>query len=196
MTTLVNGLIETMRIEEALVVQEAQRSALDRYFPNTVTINHITCLAGLSVIYGKLDRVEEALTIHRDLYSKYVALYGPAAETTIREVVNVLIALLNLQRYDAVKAFALEQIPVARRHLGPDHFQTLKLRLTYSQALFYDKSCSIEDMIESHTILKDVDRRWRRVLGPTHPDVQMVEVAISTVGNAIACARRRSRVGT
>ena len=71
-----------------------------------------------------------------------------------------------------------------------------KLRLTYAQALFYDKSCSIEDMIESHTILKDVDRRWRRVLGPTHPDVQMVEEATSTVGNAIACARRRSRVGT
>ena len=61
----------------------------------------------------------------------------------------------------------------------------------YAQALFYDKSRSIEDMIESHTILKDVDRRWRRVLGPTHPEVQMVEEAICHVGNEIASVRLR-----
>ena len=49
---------------------------------------------------------------------------------------------------------------------------------------------TIDDMIASETILKDVDRILRRILGPTHPEAKVVQEGLRAVSDQIARARR------
>ena len=45
-------------------------------------------------------------------------------------------------------------------------------------------------LIASETILKDVDRILRRILGPTHPEAKVVQEGLRAVSDQIARARR------
>ena len=61
-------------------------------------------------------------------------------------------------------------MPVARRVLGENHDDTLRLRWNYAMALYGDG-----DLREAVTTLEDTVRIARRVLGGTHPTTAAIE---------------------
>ena len=66
-------------------------------------------------------------------------------------------------------------MPVARRVLGASHEVTLKMRLNYAEALYRDDGATLDDRRESVTMLEEVERIARRVLGGAHPVTEGME---------------------
>ena len=76
-------------------------------------------------------------------------------------------------KYDEACSFASERIPECQRVLGTEHENTLFLRTIYAHAL------SASDPEQAETILVDVTRIARRVLGPSHPRTSYAERSLS-----------------
>ena len=79
------------------------------------------------------------------------------------------------------------QIPLAVRKLGNDHVKTLTLRWKYATAIQLSKDSSQDDHNYSVTILEDVERRARRVLGEHHPTTVDIRYTLSR-GRQLAAA--------
>ena len=69
----------------------------------------------------------------------------------------------------------LKTIPVARRVLGDDVENTLRLRWLYGMALCDDPGVTLDDLREAVTTLEDAARISRRVLGSTHPTTESLD---------------------
>ena len=83
-----------------------------------------------------------------------------ASFVTISCVANTL---SKMRRFDEVRNFAPDRIAACQRVLGAEHENTLFLRTIYAHALI------TSDPEQAETILVDVTRIARRVLGPSHP---------------------------
>ena len=129
----------------------------------------------LATTYDALGRHEEALRLRRDVYSGHVRLHGEEHSQTILNANNIVLSLLNLQRFEEVKALLRKTLPVTRRVLGENHESTLKARWVYAAALRLDPGATLDDFREAVTTLEDATRIARRVLGPSHPFVEMIE---------------------
>ena len=57
-----------------------------------------------------------------------------------------------------------------RRALGPTDAHTIVVRQNYAETLFGDTRASRADIRQAVTILEDVVRALRRILGKHHPD--------------------------
>ena len=62
-------------------------------------------------------------------------------------------------------------IPVTRRVLGERDALSLKMRWIYADAVYKDPAATLDDLRESVNTLEDTERKARRVLGGSHPDV-------------------------
>ena len=69
-------------------------------------------------------------------------------------------------------------MPVARRVLGDNHGDTLRLRWNYADALYNDPGATLDDLREAVTTLEDAERIARRVFGSAHPTTAGVEGAL------------------
>ena len=69
-------------------------------------------------------------------------------------------------------------IPVARRALGENDENTLKILWSYAMTLYKDRSSTLEDLREAVTTLEDTERIARRVLGGAHPNTTGIEGAL------------------
>ena len=78
--------------------------------------------------------------------------------------------LSKMRRFDEVRNFAPDRIAACQRVLGAEHENTLFLRTIYARALFFE-----DDPEQAETILVDVTRIARRVLGPSHPRTTTAE---------------------
>ena len=58
---------------------------------------------------------------------------------------------------------------MARRVLGENHEETLKLRWDYARSLCEDDGATLDDLREAVTTFEDATRIGRRVLGAAHP---------------------------
>ena len=81
--------------------------------------------------------------------------------------------LSKMHRYDEVRSFAPARIAECQRVLGAEHENTLFLRTIYAHAL------SASDPEQAETILIDLTRIARRVLGPSHPRTSYAERSLS-----------------
>ena len=92
-----------------------------------------------------------------------------------------LIELLGATReFEEAKSLAREKIPAIINRHGPDHTLTLEVRTWYARALFLEG----EDLSEAATILEDVWRRSRRVLGEAHPETERARKFLEEVRSA------------
>ena len=66
-------------------------------------------------------------------------------------------------------------MPVARRVLGDNHGDTLRLRWNYAQSLSKDPNATLDDVREAVTMLEETERISRRVLGGAHPVTAGIE---------------------
>ena len=66
-------------------------------------------------------------------------------------------------------------VPVARRVLGENDENLLKIRWTYAQSLYEDPAATPDDLREAVTTLEETARTARRVLGGAHPLTEGIE---------------------
>ena len=66
-------------------------------------------------------------------------------------------------------------MPVARRVLGENDDLTLRMRKIYALALYADSAATLNDQREAVTMLEDLERIARRVLGGAHPITEWVD---------------------
>ena len=134
MGALGNGLRE-WRPNEALPVLEAELSLLRRYWSHDekATINTQSNLASC---LADLERHDEALVLHREIYARAVAALGVSHKYAIMSGSNVAQNLFMLRHFDEAAALLRDQLlPVARQSLGADSDVILKLNQTLSVTL-------------------------------------------------------------
>ena len=88
---------------------------------------------------------------------------------------NLVLSLLDLERFEEVRSLLREMMPVAQRVLGESNSLTLKLRRIYAQALYRDPGATLDDLREAVTTGEETAQTARRVLGGAHPITSSVE---------------------
>ena len=66
-------------------------------------------------------------------------------------------------------------MPVARRVLGDNDENTLKIRWKYAKALYGDPGATLDDLREAVTTLEDLEKIARRVFGGEHPATENIQ---------------------
>ena len=69
----------------------------------------------------------------------------------------------------------LKMIPVARRVLGDNAEDTLRMRKVYARALYEDDGATLRAIRKAVTTLEDTERIARRVFGGAHPLTRRIE---------------------
>jgi hypothetical protein len=186
MGVLGDGLYHGKHCEDALSVQEAELAMMRRV---GVTEHNIlitqSCLAST---YHSLGRLDDALSLRREVYSGHLRLYGEEHGETLLEAGNLVSSLGLLERFGEAKSLLRKTMPVARRTLGDDSRTTLGMRKWYAQALYNDPAATLDDIREAVSILEDTDRTARRVLGGAHAFTGGVEDALREA-RAVLAAR-------
>ena len=129
----------------------------------------------LATSYQTLGRLDEALRLRRDVYSKRLRLSGEENERTLTVANNYAMSLLRLQRVEEAKSLMRRFMPVARRVLGDNNENTLKMRSVYADALYFDPAATRDDLRESVETYEDAGQIARRVLGDAHPLTEWIE---------------------
>ena len=107
-TELGNGLCATNQDSDALPVREVELSMMRRLgTPEDILVVQ----SNLGITYEALGRVEEALSMKRDVYSGYARLLGEEHEHTLRTAYNYALTLINLQRFEEAKSLMHEAEP-------------------------------------------------------------------------------------
>ena len=168
MTQLGNGLSEADRHEDRLAILEVQLATQQRLGSSEEQI--LVTRSNLSVGLFNLGRLEESVAIQREVYAREKKLFGPTHWKTLNSGNGIVCALFKQGHYAAAKTLSRKLIPQCRRALGPEDDVTLLLRCNFAEVLYSDAGASRADILEAVTILEDVARARRRVLGAHHPD--------------------------
>ena len=129
----------------------------------------------LAIAYGALGQDERALSMERDIYSKTLKLYGKEDEKTLRAAMNCASSLADLKRFEEARSLLRKTMPVARRVLGEDGEDTIRMRWLSASALYMDASATLDDLREAVTTLGETTWTARRVFGGSHPITFSVE---------------------
>merc|ERR1711991_582481 len=118
--------------EDALPVKEAELAMLWRLGASL----HETLVtqSNLANTYMKVGRLESALQIKRDVYSGRVKKDGEEHKYTLIAANNYSSSLNSLERFEEAKSLLRKTMPVARRVLGDNDENTLRLRWSYAKA--------------------------------------------------------------
>jgi len=177
-----SGLHEAGHHDDALSVQEAELAMMRRLGAPEGII--LTTQSNLASTHHQLGRVEEALSLRRDVYSGTLKLYGEEHAETLLEANNYANGLCSLERLAEAKELLRRTIPVARRVLGESHETTLRMRWNYADALCMDNP-TLDDICEGVTTLEEIEPTARRVLGSAHPLTAGIERSLRAVRAAI-----------
>ena len=167
MNLLGNGLDTAGRHEDALPVREAGLAMRLRVGESEDAI--LGTRGNLALTYEKLGRLEQSLTIRREVYSGRLRLNGNEHEETLRAANNYAVTLRDLQRFGEAKSLLRKPMLVARRVLGENDDLTLRMRWMYAQSIYRDPGATLDDFREAVTTLEEIERTARRVLGGAHP---------------------------
>ena len=167
MNLLGNGLDTAGRHEDALPVREAGLAMRLRLGESEDAI--LGTRGNLALTYEKLGRLEQSLTIRREVYSGRLRLNGNEHEETLRAANNYAVTLRDLQRFGEAKSLLRKPMLVARRVLGENDDLTLRMRWMYAQSIYRDPGATLDDFREAVTTLEEIERTARRVFGGAHP---------------------------
>ena len=173
MGQLGNGLYRANQATEALSVQKALLS-LHRRLGSPIG-NFLPLQSNMASTYTELGRLDEAISLRRDVYSERLRLYGEEHEDTLLAALNYADTLCKLRHFAEPKLLLNRTIPVALRVLGAEDTTTLKMRWAYARALYMDPAVTLDDLQEAVTSLEELVRTARRVFGNTHPFTRDLE---------------------
>jgi len=169
------GLNEAKHHEDALSVREAELSTLRRLdAPGDILVVQ----GNIANSYQMLGQLEKSLSMRRDVYSGTLKLRGEEGDDTIREANNYAGCLVSCQRFEEAKVLLRKTMPVARRVLGESNHLTLRMRLNYAGAFYFDTGASLDDLREAVNTLEETERTARRVLGGAHPLTEAIEKSL------------------
>ena len=186
MTVLGNSLSDANRHDDALCVKEARLSMLRRL--GAPEGDMLIVQGNLASTYAKLGRLDEALSMRRDVYSGRTKLNGEEHETTLLAASNWANCLNELKRYQEAKSLLRKQIPVARRVLGESDNVTLRVRWYYARAICNEPGATLDAVREVVTTFEDIERIARRVLGGENPLTSSIAEDLQDARAAL-CAR-------
>ena len=169
MMELGNGLDATTYHKDALTaltVREADLAMRRRLGGTEEDI--LDAQSNLATAYARLERLEEAMLLRRDVYSGRLRLNEEHINTFIAAI-NHAISLKDLSRFEEAKSLLRETMPVARRVLGESNDVMLRLRWNYADALYKDDDATLDDLREAVYTLEETTRTAQRVLGGAHP---------------------------
>ena len=172
MRQLGSGLHAAQHYGDALSVRETELSTwrLGDSEHNILIAQH-----NLATTYSSLGRAEESLRMRRDVYAGRLRRNGEKDVVTIVAAQNYATCLAGLQRFEEAKSVSRTTLPVARRVLGESDDLTLRIRWTYAMTLYRDPVATLDDLRLAVTMLEDLERTARRVLGATHPLASGIE---------------------
>ena len=176
MTELGNALETVRNHTDALTVKMAQLSMLRRVGASEDSI--LIALGNLANSYQKLGRRTEALNMYRDVYSGWLEFGGEEDRSTLIAAINYANCLISLEHFKEAKALMRKAMPVAQRVLGESQVTTLKMRLVYAKALYYDPGATLDNLREAVTTLEETEQTARRVLGGAHPTAAETEKSL------------------
>jgi len=193
MTILGNGLSEAEHYDDAVAVYEAELATEERLGGKEEGETLIT-RGNLAICYYNLGQLDEALSMQREVYagrqsmSEYFLRLGNQGIA----VCNLTEYLVAAREFEEAQSLAREELPAIIDRHGPDGSLTLEVRAWYARALFRADGASEDDVAEALTILEDVLRRSKRVLGDSHPDTERARKFLEEVGSARADAAEES----
>ena len=170
------GLCTAGHKENALTVQQAELSMRRRLGASEDQM--LVVQTNLAATYEMLGRLDEALSLQRDVYSGRLKLSGEEHRSTLLAANNYAMTLNTLKRRGEVKSLLRKTMPVVRRILGENDATTLTTRSIYADALFRDAAATLDDLREAVTTFEDAARIARRVLGGAHPLTTGIEAEI------------------
>ena len=176
MSVLGNGLSDAEYDTDAMSVKEATLAMLRRAGAAEDAI--LATQSNLSNTYAKMERVDQALQMDREIYSGRLKLHGKENDKTLRAASNYASTLVHLNRFEEAKSLLRKTIPVARRVLGESHETTFKTGWIYAQSLYNDDSATLDDLREAVTTLEEIERIARRVFGGAHPSTTGIETSL------------------
>ena len=118
------------------------------------------------------------MRMSQNVYSGRFKLLGEEHPQTLLAANNYADSLLYLQRFEESKSLMCKTMPVARRVLGADHVNSLKMRTIYATALYLADGATLDDLREAKTSVEETKRTAQRVLGGAHPLVAAIEQAL------------------
>jgi tetratricopeptide (TPR) repeat protein len=189
MNLLGNGLSAGEYHEDALSVREAQVSLARR--SNVSEAYMLNIQGNLANSYEQMGRLEETMTLRREIYSGFLKLFGKENWQNLRAACNYASSLHDLQRFEEAKSLMRKTIPLARRVLGKSHDLTLRMRWTYALALYEDDSATLNDLREAVATLEDADQVARRVLGGANPTAEGIEESLQDAQNRLRALKNK-----
>ena len=172
MNQLGDALYDAGHDEDSLTVREAQLSMMQRLGAPGDQV--LVAQGNLAQCYSRLGRKEEALPMFEAIYSGHLELFGNEEKNTITSAMNYAISLFGLRHFDEAKSVLREMLPVARRVLGENSVEALKMRSMHASAL-YKVADTLDDFREAVNTLEETVPTTRRLLGGAHPLVRVME---------------------
>ena len=168
MGILAHGLGDAGRHEERLQIQQTQFSTQLRLGLSEQEL--LATRSNIAVCLEELGRDEEALALRRECYATSKRIKNNVANPgdLYIDVLNLSKSLLDTHRHTEARSFLREQLPKARRALGPADDTLFKLRWNYALSLC-DTGASREDVLEATTLLEELSSTAQRVYGPSNP---------------------------
>ena len=164
--------------EDALAVREAELAMARRV--GVSEENFLAVQANLAQTYSSLGKLEEALSMERDVYAGSLKLNGEEHTDTLKVANNYASTLVTLERFEEAKSVLRKTLPVARRGLGGNYELTLRMRWNYAKALYRDDRATLDNLREAVTTLVESERTARRVFGSAHPLTEGIERDLQT----------------
>ena len=192
MGVLGSGLSEAEHDEDALAVKEANLAMKRRLGDSESSI--LAVQNNLANTYDVLGKLEQALSMRRDVYSGRLKLSGEEHERTLRAASNYAASLARLRQSEEAKALLRKTIPATRRILGESHQITLHLRCNYALALYEDPAATLDDLREAVTTLEEIETSARRVLGGAKPLTVAIERELQQSREVLQIAQRLQNV--
>ena len=167
------GLGAVGRHEERLQILQTQLSTQMRLGLSEQELLATRC--NIAVCLGELRREEEALALRRECYATSKRINNVANPGHLYiDVLNLSQSLLETKRYTEARSLLREELPKARRAIGPAADTNLmdtvlKLRWNYALSLCLDTGASRGDVLEATTLLEELSSTAQRVYGPSNP---------------------------
>ena len=130
------------------------------------------------------------LRLEREVFARLAALKGNDDEQTIGAANNLSATLTMANLHEEAVSFGREQLPIARRALGPDHIHSVRLAANLSSNILTNPKCSRDEALEAQALIEDTLERKRRVFGRAHPTTQKSETQLAQVTMLLAFGRR------
>jgi len=183
MAELGNGLHLAEHYEDALTVREAELATMRRV--GAPEENVLIAQSNLACAYESLGRLQDGLRIRQHVYSRRLEILGEENKHTLQTAYNYAATLKDLRRFEEARSLMRKTIPVARRVLGESNELSIKLRWSYTEALYLDAGATLDDLREAVTTLEDAERIARRVLGGAHPVIVDMERSLRVARAAL-----------